>query len=148
MKKVVLRKRGQEGFTFIEIMVAMIILVILVGTVGFTYVRYVSRARVVGARNQIEIYQISLNAYFLDCGAYPTREQGLEALWEKPLLEPIPVQWDGPYLGKKAPNDPWGHPYEYVVPGPNGLPFAIRSFGADGVEGGDGDNRDVTSWGE
>lgn len=142
------RPDRQAGFTFIEIMVAMMILVILIGVAGFTYVRYVARARVVGARNQIEIFEIALNSYYLDCGRYPTPEQGLAALWEKPLLEPVPGQWSGPYLSKKLPNDPWGHPYEYAVPGPGGLPFAVRSLGADGAEGGEGNDADVASWGE
>ena len=140
--------RRQAGFTFIEIMVAMMILVILIGAAGFTYVRYIARARVVGARNQIEILSIALSSYYLDAGRYPTSEQGLAALWEKPLLEPVPAAWNGPYLNKRLPADPWGHAYEYTTPGPNGLPFGLRSFGADGAEGGEGNDADVTSWSE
>ena len=60
----------------------------------------------------------------------------------------MPAQWSGPYLNKKVPKDPWGHPYEYTTPGPNGLPFAIRSLGADGAEGGEGNDADVVSWSE
>jgi general secretion pathway protein G len=146
MQRSIVREHRQAGFTFIEIMVSLIILVILIGTAGFTYVRYVARARVVGARNQIESLGIALNSYYLDTGRYPTAEQGLAALWEKPLLEPVPSRWSGPYLTKEMPEDPWGNAYEYTTPGPNGLPFAIRSFGADGAEGGEGDDADVTSW--
>jgi general secretion pathway protein G len=138
----------QSGFTFIEIMVAMMILLILIGAAGFTYIRYVSRARVVGAKNQIESFSIALNSYYLDNGRYPTAEQGLKALWEKPVLEPVPAHWEGPYLNKEVPKDPWSHEYEYKTPGPSGLPFAIRSFGADGVEGGEGNDKDVLSWRE
>jgi general secretion pathway protein G len=138
----------QAGFTFIEIMVAMMILLILIGAAGFTYIRYVSRARVVGAKNQIEAFSIALNAYYLDCGRYPTAEQGLKALWEKPVLEPVPSQWSGPYLNKEVPQDPWGRPYEYQNPGPSGLPFALRSLGGDGAEGGEGNDQDVLSWKE
>lgn len=140
------REQRQEGFTFIEILVAMMILLVLVGAAGFTYVRYVSRARVVGAKNQVETFSIALNAYYLDCGRYPTTEQGLKALWEKPVLEPVPSQWSGPYLNKEVPRDPWGREYEYRAPGPGGLPFAVRSLGADGAEGGEGNDRDVESW--
>jgi len=140
------REDRQAGFTFIEIMVAMMILLILIGAAGFTYIRYVARARVVGAKNQVEAFSIALNSYYLDNGRYPTNEQGLKALWEKPVLEPLPAQWTGPYLNKEVPKDPWGHEYEYKNPGPSGLPFAIRSFGADGVEGGDGNDQDVLSW--
>lgn len=138
----------QAGFTFIEIMVAMMILLILIGAAGFTYIRYVSRARVVGAKNQIEAFSIALNAYYLDCGRYPTAEQGLKALWEKPVLEPVPSQWSGPYLNKEVPQDPWGRPYEYQNPGPSGLPFALRSLGGDGAEGGEDNDQDVLSWKE
>ena len=146
MQRSIVREHSQAGFTFIEIMVAMMILVILIGVAGFTYVRYIGRARVVGARNQIEILGIALNSYYLDNGRYPSAEQGLAALWEKPLLEPVPAQWSGPYLTRQLPVDPWGHPYEYAVPGPSGLPYAIRSLGADGAEGGEGSDADVVSW--
>ena len=140
------KKDNQAGFTFIEIMVAMMILFILIGTAGFTYIRYVSKARVVAAKNQTQSFSIALNAYFLDCRRYPTTEQGLQALWEKPILEPVSKGWDGPYLNKRAPLDPWGKEYEYKVPGPHGLPFGIRSFGADGMEGGEGKDKDLCSW--
>lgn len=146
MQHSIAREDRRAGFTFIEIMVAMMIVVILIGVAGFTYVRYIARARVVGARNQIEIFGISLSSYYLDTGRYPTNEQGLAALWEKPLLEPVPAQWNGPYLTKVVPNDPWGNPYEYTTPGPNGLPYALRSLGADGAEGGEGNDADVVSW--
>lgn len=139
-------KDKQAGFTFIEIMAAMMILVILIGTAGFTYVRYVSTARVVAAKNQIENISIALNSYILDCSRYPTTDQGLQALWEKPVLAPVPDRWKGPYLNKKVPEDPWGNEYEYKSPGPYGLPFGIRSLGADSMEGGQGNDRDLSSW--
>jgi general secretion pathway protein G len=142
------REERQAGFTFLEIMVALMILLILTGAAGFTYIRYVARARLVGARNQIETLAIALNGYYLDNGGYPSTDQGLKALWEKPILEPVPTQWGGPYLNKTVPKDPWGREYEYRTPGPGGLPFAIRSFGADGLEGGEGNDRDVVSWSE
>ena len=108
--------------------------------------RYVDRARQVTAKSQIETFSLALQAYAIDCKQYPTQEQGLQALWEKPILEPVPSGWDGPYVDKQVPNDPWGNPYAFVVPGPSGLPFGIRSLGADGREGGEGNNRDVSSW--
>ena len=138
--------RRQAGFTFIEIMVAMIILLILIGAAGFGYIRYVARARVVAAKNQIEIFSVALNSFFLDCGRYPSGGQGLEALWEKPILEPVPDGWQGPYLTKALPKDPWSQAYEYTTPGPHGLPFGIRSLGADGLQGGEGNDRDLESW--
>jgi general secretion pathway protein G len=140
------RNEREAGFTFIEIMVAVMILFILMGVAGFTYIRYVGKARTAAAKNQIQIFSIALNSYYLDCGDYPTAEQGLAALWEKPILEPMPVGWAGPYMDKQIPKDPWGHEYEYLCPGPSGLPFGLRSFGADGMEGGEANDRDIVSW--
>jgi general secretion pathway protein G len=140
------KKRKDDGFTFIEIMVAMIILLTLIGAAGFAYMRYISRARVTAAKNQIQTFELALNAYYLDCEQYPTTEQGLNSLWTKPVLEPVPSGWAGPYLTKEVPVDPWKKPYEYRNPGPNNLPFGIRSFGADGLQGGEGNDKDITSW--
>jgi general secretion pathway protein G len=109
-------------------------------------IRYLDKARAVAARSQIETYALALDAYYLDCAAYPTSEQGLGALWEKPSLEPIPRGWNGPYVNKPVNKDPWGNAYDYSAPGPSGLPFGIRSFGADGAQGGEGKNGDVASW--
>lgn len=141
-------RASDEGFTFIEILVAMIILLILIGAVGFAYMRYVSQARVVAAKNQIQNLSLALHAYFVENDAYPSTEQGLEALWEKPVLEPLPGNWNGPYILNKVPDDPWGNQYDYVAPGPHGLPFGIRSYGADGVLGGESRNKDISSWEE
>lgn len=140
------RKKQDAGFTLIEIMVAAMILLILISVAGFVVTRNIGKAKVISAKNQIQIFSMALNSYFLDSGQYPSIEQGLAALWEKPVLEPVPEGWDGPYLDKFVPDDPWDHPYEYTSPGPHGLPFGIRSFGADGLEGGEGAERDITSW--
>jgi len=108
--------------------------------------RYIDKARVATARSQVETISLALNAYALDCMRYPTQEQGLEALWTKPSTEPVPSGWGGPYLTKKLSADPWGRAYELVVPGPNGLPFGVRSLGADSKEGGEGNDKDISSW--
>jgi general secretion pathway protein G len=142
------RQDKQAGFTFVEILAAMMILFILIGAAGFAYFRYVSKARVVAAKNQIQTLELALNSYFLDAGAYPTGDQGLMALWEKPVLEPVPKGWNGPYLTKKLPLDPWGNEYVYRVPGPSGLPFGILSLGSDGMDGGEGEASDILSWGD
>jgi general secretion pathway protein G len=135
-----------SGFTLIEIMVASMILLIIMSAAGFVVTRNVGKVKMISSKNQIEIFLMALSSYFLDCGMYPTTEQGLPALWEKPVIEPIPSGWEGPYIDKSVPNDPWGNEYEYKCPGPHGLPFGIRSFGADGLEGGDIGNIDITSW--
>ncbi len=137
---------GEEGFTLIEIMVASMILLIISSGAGFVVTRNIGKAKTVSVKNQIQIFSMALNSYFIDCGMYPTKDQGLNALWGKPSNSPVPEDWDGPYVDKQIPNDPWGHPYEYDSPGPSGLPFGLRSLGADGVEGGEGGDRDVVSW--
>ena len=140
------RNDGEAGWTFIETMIVIGIILILTSTVGFMAFKYIGRAKEAAARSQIETFALALNAYLIDCKRYPTQEQGLDSLWEKPVLEPLPSGWNGPYVAKKIPTDPWGDKYEYRVPGPSGLPFGIRSLGADDAEGGDGENRDITSW--
>ena len=137
---------GEDGWTFIETLIVIGIIMILTASVGVMAIRYLDKARTVAARSQVETYSLALDAYYLDCGKYPASEQGLNALWEKPSLEPIPRDWNGPYINKPVNKDPWGNAYEYTVPGPSGLPFGIRSFGADGTQGGEGKNGDVASW--
>jgi general secretion pathway protein G len=128
------------------VLIVIAIILILTSAVGFMAFRYIDRARQVTAKNQIETLSLALDAYAFDCKQYSTIEQGLDALWVKPVLEPVPAGWDGPYVNKKITADPWGHPYEYMVPGPNGLPFGIRSLGSDGREGGEGSAKDIQSW--
>lgn len=149
------RRRGpswplgeDEGWTFIETIIVIAIIMILTSSVGFVAYRYVEKAKTVAAKSQIETYALALDSYFVDCSRYPTQEQGLSALWEKPSTEPAPDSWDGPYISKPIQSDPWGKAYEYSAPGKGGLPFGIRSLGADGKEGGDGQDRDVASWGD
>jgi general secretion pathway protein G len=127
-------------------MAVIAIILILMGAVAFVAVRQVSKARAVSAKSEIETLALSLEAYMLDCRRYPTEEQGLNALRTKPTTDPVPDGWAGPYVNKKVGTDPWGNPYEYKVPGRNGDPFSIRSFGADGKEGGEGDDKDIVSW--
>lgn len=137
---------GEDGWTFIETLVVLGIVLILTATVGFMAARYLGKAREVAARSQIETLSLALQSYYLDCGTFPSEDQGLQALWEKPSLSPVPMGWTGPYLMKKPPLDPWGNEYVYEVPGPNGLPFAILSFGSDGNPGGEGPDADLTSY--
>jgi general secretion pathway protein G len=130
----------------VEILIVISIVLILTSAVGFMSFRYIDRARVVTVKSQIETLSLALDAYALDCRQYPSREQGIDALWTKPILEPVPSGWNGPYVNKRVTADPWGHAYDYQVPGPNGLPFGVRSFGADGQEAGDGNDKDMVSW--
>lgn len=136
----------EGGWTFIETLIVMGIILILSSAVGFMAVRYLDKAKTVTAKSQIETFALALDAYFLDNGDYPSSSQGLNALWKKPSGEPAADHWKGPYLNKPVPKDPWGNDYEYAEPGPDGLRFGIRSFGRDGQEGGEDDDADVVSW--
>jgi len=142
------RKLNDEGWTFMETIVGITIVLILTALVGFTGVRYLDRARVATARSQIDSFSLALESYYIDCGRYPSEEQGLSALWQKPSIEPVSPSWSGPYTSKKIPADPWGNPYEYRVPGPEGLPFGIRSLGKNGKDGGEENDSVITSWGD
>jgi general secretion pathway protein G len=142
------KKTWDEGWTFMETLIAIAIVLILSSSVGYIAVQYLDKARIATARSQIETFSVALESYYIDCGRYPSSEQGLSALWQKPSVEPVSQNWSGPYLYKDIPKDPWGNGYEYSVPGQNGLPYGIRSFGADGREGGSGNDADINSWGE
>jgi general secretion pathway protein G len=137
---------GEGGWTFIETLIVIGIIMILTATVGFMAFRYLDKAKTVSARSQIESFCLALESYCLDCGAYPAQEQNLAALWSAPSSGSPAAGWKGPYIAKPVPADPWGTPYEYRIPGPNGLSFGIRSFGADGKEGGEGIDADISSW--
>jgi len=106
------------------------------------YIGTEEKAKVKAARAQIELLSTALDTFRLDVGRYPTTEEGLDSLMRKPSSAD---RWDGPYLRKEVPLDPWQKPYIYKSPGDHGA-FDLVSLGADGAQGGDGNNRDVTSW--
>ena len=139
-----LRHSRQAGFTLIEMMVVMVIIGLLMALVGPRFIRQEEKARVRAARAQIELLGTALDTFRLDIGRYPTSQEGLGALMQRPFgLD----RWDGPYLKKgNVPKDPWDRPYYYRSPGEGGRPYDLLSYGADGAPGGDGDNRDITSW--
>jgi general secretion pathway protein G len=141
-KRSLSRPSASGGFTLIELLVVMIIIGLLAALVGPRFIRQEEKAKIRAAKAQIELLGTALDTFRLDVGRYPTSEEGLEALRTKPgALE----RWDGPYLKKDLPQDPWGKGYVYKSPGEHG-PFDIVSYGADGTPGGEGDNRDITSW--
>jgi general secretion pathway protein G len=141
------RRIGRRtGFTLIEILVVIVVIAILATLVAPNVFQHVGAAKSATAKSQIEMLGAALDAYRLDNGAYPTSQQGLAALWEKPTVDP-PANWRAPYLRKPVPNDPWGRPYLYQFPGQqNQLGYDLLSYGADGKPGGDGEDADILSW--
>ena len=135
----------QAGFTLIEIMVVIIILGILVGLIVPRFMEKPEKARIVKAKMQIESISTALKEYKLDNGDYPTTEQGLEALVEKPSIGKIPRKYPEKGYLPKIPKDPWGNEYVYISPGEHG-DFDLISYAADSEEGGEGKNADVQSW--
>ena len=135
-------RRRDLGFTLLELLVVMVIIGLLVGYVAPMYFKQVGKSEVKVARAQIESFGKALDQYRLDTGHYPTTEQGLQALVVKPVDEP---RWDGPYLKKGIPMDPWGNAYTFKRPGVKGE-YDIVSFGKDGVPGGTGEDADIGSW--
>lgn len=130
----------QSGFTLVELLVVIIVLGLLVGLVGPRLWGQVAKSKQATARAQIELLGSALDQYRLDNGAYPP---GLDALNQKPATT---ANWNGPYLKKAVPNDPWGYPYKYkCCPGQFGE-YDLWSEGADGAPGGEGENADVVSW--
>ena len=137
-------RHRQAGFTLIEMMVVMVIIGLLMALVGPRFIRQEEKAKARTCRAQIELLGTALDTFRLDIGRYPTSQEGLAALQQRPFgLD----RWDGPYLKKSTvPKDPWERPYYYRSPGEGGRPYDLLSYGADGAPGGDSDNRDVTSW--
>lgn len=141
--------RNSAGFTFIEIMVVVAILAILAALVVPRIMGRTDDAKRTAAKVQIRNIEGALQLYKLDNGVYPTTEQGLKALIEKPSVGVVPKKWKiGGYL-PKLPEDPWGNPYKYLSPvqrGDQKIDYEVTSLGTDGEVGGEGVNADITNW--
>lgn len=135
------RGKTELGFTLIELLIVMIILGLLAALVAPQMFQKVGSSKQKAAKTQISMIGTALDAFRLDMGRYPSGQEGLDALRKSPGQGP----WDGPYLSKEIPPDPWGRPYVYRSPGEHG-DYDLYSMGADGQDGGEGENADVVSW--
>ncbi len=133
-------KKTEKGFSLIELLIVMVIMGLLAALVGPRMFGKVGKSKQNAARSQMALFETALDTYRLDVGKYPSTEQGLQALRSKPSdVE----KWDGPYLPKSVPKDPWGNPYVYRRTD-NGEVEMI-SLGANGTEGGEGEDKDISS---
>ena len=131
-----------HGFTLLELLVVMVIIGLLAGYVGPKYFGQIGKSEIKVARAQLDALDKALDQYRLDTGHYPAPESGLAALMQKP---PNEAKWDGPYLKKIVPLDPWGRPYVYKLPGEHGE-YDLVSYGKDGQPGGTGEASDIVNW--
>ena len=131
-----------RAFTLLELLVVLVIIGLLAAYVGPRYFQQIGKSETKVAKAQIDSLQKALDQYRLDTGHYPDSAQGLAALTAAPGGE---AQWQGPYLSKQVPKDPWGRDYIYRSPGEHG-DYDLESLGKDGRTGGTGDDQDVTSW--
>lgn len=136
-------RRGEEGFTLVEMLVVITIIGLIMALVGPRVLNYLAESKVKAARIQVESFASSLDLFYLDNGRYPTTGEGLTALAQRPGSAEA---WNGPYLRSGiVPNDPWGHPYIYRSPSEHGA-YEIISYGSDGQQGGTGTAADIESW--
>ncbi|MGQ9844423.1 MAG: type II secretion system major pseudopilin GspG [Spirochaetota bacterium] len=148
VKELINYLKYNKGFTLIELLIVITIIAILSIVVVPRFMDIPQKAKIEAAHQQIAAFSMALEHYYLDNGHYPTTEQGLQALIEKPTTDPIPQNYNprGYMDKKKIPHDPWGNPYVYNCPGQHGNDYEIVSYGADGKEGGDNFDADITSW--
>jgi len=134
-------KRKNRAFTLIELMVVILILAILAALIVPNVLGRTGQAKISKAKTDIAELTGAINQFRLDCDRYPSTQEGLDALKNPPNGV---NGWHGPYLQTAIPPDPWGNAYQYETPGPTGQGYQVTSFGADGVQGGDGDNADIS----
>ncbi len=148
-----MKKARDGGFTFVETLAVLAVTALLASQTGTVVSALVQKAKKASAKTQISSFQAALQSYYIDCGSFPTQEQGLKALVSKPDLIPVPSNWQGPYISSSLPKDPWGEDYVYLTKNsplmpddaPEGLPFAIYSNGGNN-ENGKSAQAVVASW--
>lgn len=148
------KRFNDEGFTFVETLAVLAIGAVLAAGAGVSASKVVDYARKTSARQCISEYKNALQSYYIDCGCFPSCQQGLQALWKKPVLHPVPESWNGPYTDSQIRCDPWGNSYIYLTKDspsfpdevPSSLPYVLISYGGDGKKGGENQNEDIVSW--
>ena len=138
-----MKNKPARGFTLLELLVVMVIIGLLASYVAPRYFDQIGKSEIKATRAQLDALDKALATYRLDTGHYPSTEQSLKALVERPTSEP---KWSGPYLAKALPADPWGHAYLYRMPGEQGRDYDLQSLGKDGQRGGSGENADINAW--
>lgn len=131
------------GFTLLEMLVVLVIIGLIASLVGPRLFSRVDASKVQVAETQTRMLRGAIETFRLEVGRLPTMEEGLSVLTRAPTDERARARWRGPYLDEAVPADPWGNPYQYSIPGRDGLPFALYSHGADGQPGGEGNDADV-----
>lgn len=135
------KRRNNQGFTLIEILVVLVIIALLASLVAPRIFPKLGKGKQSAAKAQIELFSQALDQFRLDTGRYPTSQEGLNIL----IINQNVEKWDGPYLKKSLPNDPWGRSYHYQCPGQHSE-YDLLSYGRDGSPGGEGEDKDVVSW--
>lgn len=136
-------RRSIAGFTLLEMLVVLVIIGLIASLVGPRLFSRVDSSKVQVAETQSRMLRGAVETFRLEVGRLPTAAEGLGVLVKAPDDEAGRARWRGPYLDEGVPADPWGHPYQYSIPGRDGLPFALYSFGADGKPGGEGNDADI-----
>ena len=144
-----MQTQTRGGFTFLEVLVSLLIVSILSGVVGLSLYQYVRKAKVEAARTQIKTFQTALQIYRTEVGRLPTQEQGLSALCMIPTTDPVPATYpeEGFLDNQTIPPDPWGNSYIYLCPGRNGEAYEVLTYGSDGEPGGENEAADISSSG-
>lgn len=135
--------RSAQGFTLLEMLVVLVIIGLIASLVGPRLFSRVDSSKVQVAETQARLLRGAIETFRLEVGRLPTTQEGLSVLYTAPSDDRSRARWRGPYLDERVPADPWGNPYQYAIPGRDGLPFAIYSYGADGKAGGEGNDADV-----
>ena len=142
-------RNGTSAFSLVRLLIIIAVVAILGGVAAPRLLRQQERNRRTEAANDIDKLGLALDIYANHNGAYPSTEQGLKALWEKPIISPVPGNWQGPYLDKPILEDSWDNDYVYIYPGRrNKHDYDLLSYGKDGIAGGKGSNEDIVNWTE